>query len=86
MSNLSRALLVGTFHVSPLETTLTTVLINIICMLLHMTLVVLLIFLCLVAREFCRISLEFILKGSNPKIYQTAARKFFCKLCTVDRI
>ena len=29
-----------------------------------------------VVREFCRISLEFILKGSNPKVYQAAARKF----------
>lgn len=28
-----------------------------------------------VAREFCRISLEFILKGSNPKVYQAAAQK-----------
>ena len=27
-------------------------------------------------REFCRISLEFIRKGSNPRVYQTAARKF----------
>ncbi|XP_028405626.1 COMM domain-containing protein 2-like [Dendronephthya gigantea] len=28
-----------------------------------------------VAQEFCRISLEYILKGSNPKIYQAAAQK-----------
>jgi len=29
-----------------------------------------------VVKEFCRISLEFIRKGSNPRVYQTAAREF----------
>ena len=28
-----------------------------------------------VMREFCRISLEFIRKGSNPRMYQAAARE-----------
>ena len=28
-----------------------------------------------VVREFCRISIEFIKTGANPKVYQTAARK-----------
>ena len=27
-----------------------------------------------VVKEFCRISLEFIRKGTNPRVYQTAAR------------
>lgn len=29
----------------------------------------------LVVREFCRISMDFIRKGANPKVYQGAARK-----------
>ena len=33
------------------------------------------VFLPTVVKEFCRISLEFIRKGSNPRVYQTAARE-----------
>ena len=29
-----------------------------------------------VVREFCKISLEFIRKGANPKLYQSAGRKY----------
>lgn len=32
-------------------------------------------FSCTVVREFCRISMEFIRKGANPKVYQGAARE-----------
>ena len=30
---------------------------------------------CAVVREFCRISVEFIRKGANPRVYQSAARE-----------
>ncbi|KAK7089961.1 COMM domain-containing protein 2-like [Littorina saxatilis] len=37
-----------------------------------------------VVREFCRISMEFIRKGSNPKVYQSAAQKLGVEAQTVQ--
>ncbi|XP_064394217.1 COMM domain-containing protein 2-like [Halichondria panicea] len=37
-----------------------------------------------VVREFCRISVEFIKKGSNPRVYQSAAQKLGVEATTVQ--
>lgn len=37
-----------------------------------------------VLQEFCKISLEFIKKGANIKVYQSAARKSFTEVCLFE--